>query len=71
MKWVVNAMHRLLKPQKETQCSLHKRLGGPQSWSWWLQKISPIGSWTPDCSAHSKLLYWLCCPCWHCTLFLS
>jgi len=34
--------HCHLNPNKETQYSLNRRLGGPQSQSGWVQKITPL-----------------------------
>ena len=49
-------------PGKETRYPSSRRLGEPQSWFGWVQKIStPTWIWTPDCPACSKLLYWPQC----------
>jgi len=35
-------------PGKETQYPLYRRLGGPQGWSVWVQKISPPPGFIPQ-----------------------
>jgi hypothetical protein len=49
-----------LTPEKETRYSLYRRLGGPQTRSGRMRKISPpAGIRSPDRPALSEPLYWL------------
>jgi len=43
MRWVVNAISRPLysHPPKDTQYTLYRRLGGPESWCGWEVEILP------------------------------
>jgi hypothetical protein len=44
-------------PSGKTRYLLHRRLGGPQSWSGWMREISPpTGIQTLDCPARSESL---------------
>jgi hypothetical protein len=61
--WVDGATSRPLCPLVKTQYPMYRRLGGPQSWSGWVHKMSPSSGFrSPDHPAHSESLYLLSYP---------
>jgi hypothetical protein len=73
MRWVVSATHRPLYPRKETRCLFYRRLGGSQSCSGRLRKIStppgfdpstvqPVASCYTDCDIPARLIHCYAAP---------